>query len=221
MTSLPPARSACPLAGKMGKICETHQLGSMWLRTPLGLSMWPVPRDAWQPGNPPVQGGRARSRETRGGSGALPRWEVGSGVIGCTATPEPSSTWRLGPVLRDTRWCVTACPASYRSLELVCGVPSLQGTDRRGPTARPDDVSVTFEASGQGGSATKGGMHGGSSGGRRGVDPAATTRYGRGRASWRMVRAMPIGAWGGRAWEGGVENRRWRCGCHRRRHPGS
>jgi hypothetical protein len=51
----------------------------------------------------------------RGGAGAFPCREAGSRVAGHVATPEPSRTGRLGPVLQDTRQCIVACPASHHS----------------------------------------------------------------------------------------------------------
>jgi hypothetical protein len=96
-------------------------LASIAVRPPLrwGRRLW----------SPLAQGGGVRSRGTCGGLEALLRREAGSGAAGCMATPEPSRTGRLGPMLWGTRQCIVARPASHRSLELVCGVPGLQGTD--------------------------------------------------------------------------------------------
>jgi hypothetical protein len=84
----------------------------------------------------------------RRGPGALPRWEAGSGAVGrvaapkpseqgcgvlagCTTAPEPSCIGRLGLVLRDTRQCDVARPASRHSFGAcmrgypVCRVPTI------------------------------------------------------------------------------------------------
>jgi hypothetical protein len=56
------------------------------------------------------------------------------GAMGHGAAPEPTSSGRRGLELRNTWKHVDACPAPCLNLELVCGVPSLQGADR-GPRA--------------------------------------------------------------------------------------
>jgi hypothetical protein len=49
-------------------------------------------------------------------------------------TPEPTSTENCGPKLQFMWQRVDAHPTICLNLELVCGVPDLQGTDR-GPRA--------------------------------------------------------------------------------------
>jgi hypothetical protein len=93
---------------------------------------------------------------TRGGTGALPNREVRSRAARHVAVPEPSRTgrhrspldqrggdwaarrvavlepsWmgRPGPVPQDTQQRMDTRPASYLSLELVCGITSLHGAN--------------------------------------------------------------------------------------------
>jgi hypothetical protein len=68
-----------------------------------------------------MQGGGVWGRGMHGSPEALPHKEVGSEAMRCAATPEPSRTGGLGLVLRVTRKCVAARPASRHSLELVHG----------------------------------------------------------------------------------------------------
>jgi hypothetical protein len=75
--------------------------------------------DTWKLRSPLEQGGGVRSRGTRGGTGALPCREVGSGAMGSVAAMEPSLTRSLSPILWDIRQRVVARPASCLGLELV------------------------------------------------------------------------------------------------------
>jgi hypothetical protein len=52
--------------------------------------------------SPPLQGGGVWSYDTRGGAGALPIREVGSGATGHVAASEPTLAGRLDPVLQGT-----------------------------------------------------------------------------------------------------------------------
>jgi hypothetical protein len=52
-----------------------------------------------------------------------------SGAVGHAAAPEPTSIGRCDPKIQLMWQRVDACHATYLDLELVCGVPGLQGGD--------------------------------------------------------------------------------------------
>jgi predicted DsbA family dithiol-disulfide isomerase len=54
---------------------------------------------------------------------------VRSGAAGHVAAPKPTSVERCGPKLQLTWQCVDARTVPCLDLELVCGVPGLQGAD--------------------------------------------------------------------------------------------
>jgi hypothetical protein len=67
---------------------------------------------------------------TRGGPGATSGWAAGAGAVGHVAAPKPTSAERRGPELQLAWQRVDTRPAPCLDLELVWGVPGLQGTDR-------------------------------------------------------------------------------------------
>jgi hypothetical protein len=75
------------------------------------------------------RGGRAQSHVTRGSAGTHLDREVRSRAAGHMAALEPTSAGRCGPKLQLARQRVDACPAPCLDLELVYGVPGLQGAD--------------------------------------------------------------------------------------------
>jgi hypothetical protein len=95
-------------------------------------------------GGPGLDSGSG-SHRTRGGPGAGQRelepqdtWRprscvelaAGDGAAGHVAAPKPTSAGRRGPELQLAWQRVDTRPAPCLDLELVCGVPGLQGTDR-------------------------------------------------------------------------------------------
>jgi hypothetical protein len=77
--------------------------------------------DTWQHRSSPHQGGKDRSRETRGSAGGHLSKEVRSGVTGHVVAPEPTSTGRCGPKLQLTWQRVDTRHAPCLDLELVYG----------------------------------------------------------------------------------------------------
>jgi hypothetical protein len=75
------------------------------------------------------RGGRAQSHVTHGSAGAHLGREVRSGATGHMAALEPTSAGRCGLKLQLTWQRVDARPAPCLDLELVYGVPGLQGAD--------------------------------------------------------------------------------------------
>jgi hypothetical protein len=76
------------------------------------------------------QGGRARSHGARGSAGAHLNREMRSGAEEHGVTLEPTSAGRCGLKLQFAWQCVNASSVSYLDLELVYGVPGLQGADK-------------------------------------------------------------------------------------------
>jgi hypothetical protein len=91
-------------------------------------------RNTWKRRSSTQEGGEARGHGTRGSTGAHLSKEVRFGATEHVAAPEPTSAWRCGPKLQLVWWRVYARPAPCLDLELVCGVPDLQGANR-GPRA--------------------------------------------------------------------------------------
>jgi hypothetical protein len=83
----------------------------------------------WQCRSSPQQGGEVPGRRTCGSTGAHLSKEARSGATGQVVAPKPTSTGTSGPKIQLTWQRVDACPAPCLELELICGVPSLQGTD--------------------------------------------------------------------------------------------
>jgi hypothetical protein len=79
---------------------------------------------------PELNSVRRRGPEPRGSTRAHLNKEVRFGVVGHVAAPEPASTERYGLKLQLAWQRVDARHIPYLDLELVCGVPSLQGADR-------------------------------------------------------------------------------------------
>jgi hypothetical protein len=75
------------------------------------------------------QGSEVRGHGPRGSTGAHLSKEVRSGVAGHVAPPEPTSAGRCGPKLQLVWQHVDARTVPYLDLELICGVPDLQGAD--------------------------------------------------------------------------------------------
>jgi hypothetical protein len=69
------------------------------------------------------------SRRTRGGPGAALGWAAGAGAAGHVTAPKPTSAGRRGSELQVAWQRVDTRPTPYLNLELVYGVPDLQGTD--------------------------------------------------------------------------------------------
>jgi hypothetical protein len=107
---LPSQEGRAPSRGTRGSI-----------RAPLSGRQSPKPWDTWQHGSSPRQGGKYRSRETRGSAGAHLSKEVRSRAAGHMVAPEPTSAGRCGPKLQLMWQCMDARPAPCLDLELVCG----------------------------------------------------------------------------------------------------
>jgi hypothetical protein len=76
-----------------------------------------------------VQRGEVWSCGTRDNTGALLNIEVGFRAMERVVAPDPTSTGRRGPELRDTWRLVVACSTACLAFMPVRGVPDLQGTD--------------------------------------------------------------------------------------------
>jgi hypothetical protein len=90
----------------------------------------PEPRDAWRLRSPPEQRGGVRSRGTHGGTGPLLSREAVPRAMGHGAAPVPFRTgrpWTLCCGTHDRAWMYALLLCF--NLELVRGVPDLQGID--------------------------------------------------------------------------------------------
>jgi hypothetical protein len=90
-------------------------------------------RNMWQRQSSTQQGGKARRHGSHGSTGAHLSKEVTFGTAGHLAALKPTYAGRCGPKLQLAWQRMDACPAPCLDLELVCGVPSLQGADRCPP----------------------------------------------------------------------------------------
>jgi hypothetical protein len=79
---------------------------------------------------PELNSARRRGPAPHGSTGAHLSKEVRSEVVGHVAAPEPTSPGRYGPKLQLAWQRVDARHTPCLDLELVYGVPSLQGADR-------------------------------------------------------------------------------------------
>jgi hypothetical protein len=102
----------------------------------------PELRNAWRRRSSTQQGDEARGHRSHGSTGAHLSKEVRFGVAGHVAAPKPTSAGICGPKLQLTWQRVDARPAPCLDLELVCGVPGLQGADTR---ASRTDVRPSLE----------------------------------------------------------------------------
>jgi hypothetical protein len=89
----------------------------------------PELRNTWQRRSSTQQGGEARGHMTRGITGAHLSKEVRSGAVGHVAVLYPTFAGRCDPKLQLAWQHVDARLAPCLNLELVCGVPGLQGAD--------------------------------------------------------------------------------------------
>jgi hypothetical protein len=90
----------------------------------------PELRNAWRRRSSTQQGDEAQGHGPRGSTGAHLSKEVRSEATGHVAAPKPTSAGRCGAKLQLTWQCVDARSAPCLDLELVCGVPDLQGADK-------------------------------------------------------------------------------------------
>jgi hypothetical protein len=88
---------------------------------PLSGRQSPEPWDTWQHRSSPRQGGKDRSRGTRGSVRAHLSKEARSEAAGHVVASEPTSAGRCGPKLQLMWQRVDARSAPYLDLELICG----------------------------------------------------------------------------------------------------
>jgi hypothetical protein len=89
----------------------------------------PELRNVWRRRSSTQQGDEAQGHGPCGSTVAHLSKEVRSGAAGHVTAPEPTSAGRCGPKLQLVWQRVDARPAPCLNLELVCGVPGLQGAD--------------------------------------------------------------------------------------------
>jgi hypothetical protein len=126
-----PSHGTCGCAGAhLSTEARSGAVGHMAVPEPTSpRRRGPELRDMWQRQSSPQHRGKIRGRGTCGSVGAHLSMEERSRAMGHMAAPEPTSTGRCGPKLPLTYQCVDARPAPYLDLELVCGIPDLQGAD--------------------------------------------------------------------------------------------